>query len=263
LPAVALAAAQHLPALLRQRGVRLLAAGFSVASALLLASTLLYFGVFDPAAGARIEMDYGLVPWRPLGGLLLAFAIVFAATRVRRAVWGTALMIAAYWLIGGWWLFPVISPAVSGAHFMSEVESSLDGGQVLGIVRFKEKFLVHAQRPLTHFGYRRADFGQEFADAAAWLAQSPRRRLLVGEDGWQDCFDAGHAGFIAHTSGRDWYLVSPDGARSRCIAAGNAARAIEYPAGRLCASRGGLEHGETDFGASGRPTPRRSCLRLR
>ena len=241
LPAVALAAAPHLPGLLGHQAVKRLALGLSVAAALLLALNLLYFRVLEPAAGAGIESDHGVVPWTPLGSLLLAFVTVIVATRLRHAVTGSALMIAVCWLIAGWWLFPVVSPAASGERFMDQVEAALDAEQALGIVRFKEKFLLHAQRRVTHFGYRRADIAQELADAAAWLAQSPWRRVLVGEHGWQACFDAAQSRHIARTSGRDWYLVSR--ARPRCAAGGVAARSIGYLAGASHLRRGGSAQG--------------------
>ncbi|CAN5121445.1 glycosyltransferase family 39 protein [soil metagenome] len=237
LPAVVLAAAPRLPGLANRRGVRMLAICLSAAATVLLGVALLHFRVLDPAAGARVVSEQGVVPWAPLYAMVLTFGLIIVATRVRRAVPGLACIIAAYWLIGGWWLFPVISPAVSGAHFMATVASVLDARHELGIVRFKEKFLLHAGRPVTQFGYRRPDLDQELADAAAWLAKSPHRRLLVGEPGWERCFEPVRSRFVASTSGRQWHLVPPQAATPACVARGDPGRAIEYVPGEASLAR--------------------------
>lgn len=230
LPAAVLAAAPHLPVLLSRRGVKRVALSLSVVAGLLPASAIVYFLIVHPAAGERVQTTYGIEPWGPMAAMALAFACIVAITRLRLAVTGFGCVIAAFWLLGGWWLFPVLDPAWSGSKFMRQVEASLDAGDELGIVRFKEKFLIHADRPVTQFGYRRPDVGQEFADAAAWLAQSSRRRLLVGEDGWQSCFTAARAEFVGYTSRREWYLVDGGDLRADCVEGGDAARAIRYDA---------------------------------
>ncbi|MGH8196048.1 MAG: ArnT family glycosyltransferase [Woeseiaceae bacterium] len=242
LPAAALAAGPYLSELIARHGVRRFAFALSILATSLPALALSYFRLIDPEAGDRIEAIHGIEPWLPVAAMLVVFAVIVCATRIRRAIAGFAGVLAAYWLLAGWWLMPAIDPAMSGAPFMARVESLLEPDERLGIVRYKEKFILHAARPVTTFGYRRPDIATEFADAAAWLARSSGRKLLVGQEGWRSCFSEAKAVPVGFESQREWFLIGRDDVQASCIARGDSMHAIGYAPRRL----NSLAHGSSD-----------------
>lgn len=94
---------------------------------------------------------------------------------------------------------------------MGEVRVALPPGGELAVVGWKEQFILQAGMPVEDFGFRRRDKEQELAEALAWAAQSPGRRVLVAEN---------HPGFVLAPSHRArdlgvrhrqrWWLVSAE-----------------------------------------------------
>jgi hypothetical protein len=111
----------------------------------------------------------------------------------------------------------------------------------LGLVAYKEQFLLYLDRPSINFGHRRWQEGpQEYFDAAAWLNAAPGRVLLVPEEALvpKDRFRASQPAipcFTANTakvgtsSSTHWYLVRAP-AETACAALGKTSRALAYPA---------------------------------
>jgi hypothetical protein len=99
-------------------------------------------------------------------------------------------------------------------------------GEELGLVGYREQFLLHLDRPVVNFGHRRSFEGsQEFYDAAAWLNAGTARVLLVPEAAARECFPSAEQG--ARASRTSWYLVRGS-ASADCAERGDAARAIPY-----------------------------------
>jgi hypothetical protein len=111
---------------------------------------------------------------------------------------------------------------------MRSVETALAPGEDLGIVRYREQFLLQARVPVTHFGYRRADSDEELHDAVGWLTAAPNRRLLVDAERMQQCFSAADAQPVGFASEERWYLARPADATGACASGGAADQAIVY-----------------------------------
>ena len=139
-------------------------------------------------------------------------------------------MLACAWLAGSAWLYPTLNPVRSSAVLMRATEAALAPGEALGIVRYREQFLLQAHVPITHFGYRRADTDEELRDAVAWLEAGPQRRLLVDDERLQQCFHGGSAQPIGFASDQRWYLVHAADASQECAGGGSADQAIVYEA---------------------------------
>jgi hypothetical protein len=61
----------------------------------------------------------------------------------------------------------------SGASFVRTHRASADPQQELGLVAFKEQYVLNARRSIVHFGHARwREAEQEMADAALWLSES-------------------------------------------------------------------------------------------
>jgi hypothetical protein len=107
--------------------------------------------------------------------------------------------------------------------------AKLPPGRELGLVGYKEQFLLYLDREVTNFGHARWREGNaEAEDAARWLADDPKGRiLLVPEHLLAPCF-AGTTRTLAGESSDDlWWFV--EGLPQReCIARGNPSKAIRY-----------------------------------
>ena len=112
---------------------------------------------------------------------------------------------------------------------MQGVQARLQPGELLGLVAYKEQFLLYLQRPTVNFGHRRWQEGPvEGYDASAWLAGASGRVLLVPESSLKPCFEGSTDRQPVGTSaGDDWFLVRGSG-DAACASRGNANRAISY-----------------------------------
>jgi 4-amino-4-deoxy-L-arabinose transferase-like glycosyltransferase len=229
LPALVLAAAPHLPALLRQRGVA--RAGLALAALLVLGglATLIARLVGEPRLASELAAS-GVTDFWPLYvfafGSLLLWGI--AAWRAPIAAWPAVL--ATLTICWGLGVAPQINGERSARTFMARVLAAVPRDATLGLVGYKEQFLLYMDRPTVNFGHARwREAAREQDDAARWLAESPRHLLLVPEQYLSPCFDVAPRRFAGLSSDDRWYLVSGQ-PRPQCAMRGDAARRIEYPA---------------------------------
>jgi hypothetical protein len=116
----------------------------------------------------------------------------------------------------------------SGGDFMRATLKQVKPDEELGLVSYKEQFLLYLDRPAVNFGHRRWLEGpQESFDAAAWLNAEPGRVLLVPERQLKPCFEQ-RATNVGSSSDDEWFLVRPP-ALAECAARGQVSRAIGYP----------------------------------
>lgn len=218
LPAVVLAAAPLVPGLLRRRGVQrmgLLTVAVMAAAALAL---LVWAGVAAPERAAQLAETYD-IPVRSLYLVIAALGVsalacTAAGFRIGGA-WALTLFLVTFWQIQAWWVTPILNPARSGADLMARVESALPPESELGLAGWKEQLLLHARRPLVHFGFRR-DAGEELRDAVAWLRGAPNRRLLIATSQMAPCLDPDRAEALAFRHRRGWSLAGPDAITGAC-----------------------------------------------
>jgi 4-amino-4-deoxy-L-arabinose transferase-like glycosyltransferase len=230
-PPLALAAAPHLSALLARRSVQ--RAGFVLTA--LMAALLLAVAAWLAVGGQEridaLSVDYGLSPV-VVAVVFGAVAALWLATGPRRGALAFAGMLASYWIVGGVWLYPALNPVRSAATLMRTVEGALAPGEELAIVRYREQFLLQATRPVTHFGYRRADTDDELRDALAWLMAAPGRRLLVDDERLHQCFRPDGPRLMAFASDQQWYLARAEDSNGACDSGGSAFDAIVYDGAR-------------------------------
>jgi hypothetical protein len=166
-------------------------------------------------------------PWGPLIALAVVAVALVAAFRVRRGMAALVGIIASIWIVLGLWIAPSIDGIRSGERLIVAMESKLAMSDEVGMVAWKEQFLLHAELPVTVFGHRRFDDEQELYDGVAWLEGSPSRRLFVDEEKRDACF-AGKGAFVGHAHRENWYLVSAAESDASCRGKGNASIARIY-----------------------------------
>lgn len=228
LPAVALAASPWLRAMWEKRGVNRIGFAISLLIAAGLSGGLVYARYVNPekVAAATAEFEIG-IPWAPLI-LLATVAVVLVATfRVRRGIAALGGFIVAVWIVLGFWIAPRIDRSRSGEKLTVAMEGMLAPTDEVGLVAWKEQFLLYATRPVTLFGHRRFDDEQELYDGVLWLEGGATRRLFVGEANRKRCF-SGKGVFVGRGHGDTWYLVNAPEADSACRGKGNPGVAHEY-----------------------------------
>ena len=228
LPAVILAAAPYLEALLQRRGVR--AIGICLAAVLLCSLAIAWIGA---ATGSQVVQqrlqDIGLTAITPLGITVVAggLALIASVRRDSRLAWPVTLGAVA--LMFSWLIVPVLNPVRSGEAFIHAVQRQLRPEQTLGLVAYQEQFLLYLDRPAVNFGHRRwREEKAESYDAAAWLNAGPNRVLLMKETTIAECFGAAeYRRFVGKASRHRWWLVGAP-ARESCERRGKLARAVVY-----------------------------------
>lgn len=208
LPAYVLAAAPFLPELWRRTGVQRLGAVLTTLVGLAIAGAAWYLGHARPDKFAELRDAHGVISVAPLwagAGVALVALLVF---RVKRGALAFATTIAGAWLIQGWWVNPMLDAQRSGRAFMAAVEAAAPRDRELGLLAYREQFLLQAIRPTVNFGHARwREERAEPQDAARWLNAAPGRVLLVKAPHRALCFANAPARLVGQSAGEDWFLV--------------------------------------------------------
>lgn len=215
-PAMVLAFAPMILPLMRRRGVQRMALGLLIVFGVLLLTVCAAVWFVPGRIPVTVE-DVATTALVPPIFLLGGLAILCALAGPRRAVFALPLFLGVAWVIAGWWLMPVLNTGRSAAPFMARVAGVIGPGREIGIVAWREQFALHADRPVVTFGYGRRDLDQESVDAAAWVAGSPNRWLMVPKESLESCFAEEKAIQLGSRSRRIWYLVRSDAIRSDCM----------------------------------------------
>ncbi|CAN5143741.1 glycosyltransferase family 39 protein [soil metagenome] len=215
LPAVALAAAPYLDALLQRVGFRRALLLFAVAlSALLLVLGAL--GLLSPLPAMRaLVTDRGMGPEvRWLWLMLLAVGAIgllaAAFYRIARAPMAVAVLLVALWCGYGLVAHPVLDPSSSASALMLRARALAGADTQIGLVGWKEQNLLQARGPTVEFGYLKP-LPDQLRDAAQWLRADPahRRLLLSQPQELAACFAGASEApqRVGTANRRDWYLA--------------------------------------------------------
>lgn len=230
LPALAISAAPFLPALFARASIR--------RASLALAGLLVLAGI--AFAGAQLlgaPWAQELLREAPAGlvGPVVAFAALGLAAwllaALSRPLLAWPLVLACLVAVWSYGVMPRLDAGRSSRAFMAQVLAAAPRERTLGLVAYKEQFLLYLDRPTVNFGHRRWREGpQESYDAARWLAEAPAHRiLLVPQSQLPVCFASPGTtrSPVGLASGETWYLVGGQPSAA-CVIRGDAARAIRY-----------------------------------
>jgi 4-amino-4-deoxy-L-arabinose transferase-like glycosyltransferase len=229
IPAVAIAAAPYLKDLWRRRGPQLAGLALTIVIGLAAAALYFYATAWAPERIARMLDDAGPIPWQAVLSLAVVALLAAIICRARAGLAALAFTLGSLWLFMGWVVAPALNGTRSGADFVASALAAAPRGHELGMVAYKEQFLLYIDRPMVNFGHRRWREGpQESYDAARWLNAAPARALLVNETDRPRCFlGASSATLAGITTGLHWFWVTAP-ADSQCAAAGRDS-ALLYP----------------------------------
>ena len=233
LPALVLAASAHLDELLARRGVE--RTSLALAALLALPGLVLAVGAATgvPKVAALLAQT-DLKSTLPLQAFGFGAALLWLAAARFAPVLAWPAVLACLAICWGVGVAPQLNAQRSGAAFMSGMLGRVPEGRQLGLVAYKEQFLLNLDRPSFNFGHGRWREGpQEAYDASLWLAAEPQRRVLLVPDALvEPCFSASVRLEAGQTSRETWWLVSGVPAAA-CVAKGQPGRVIEYPAHRI------------------------------
>lgn len=230
IPAVVIASAPYLRDLWSRRSVQLAGWLLSLLIGTLAAAAYLYATHWAPDKAAKIADDAGPIPWSVTLSLAVVAFISAAAWRARAGLIAFAFCLGSVWLFMGWVVAPALNGVRSGSDFMTAALAKAPVGYALGMVAYKEQFLLYVDRPMVNFGHRRWREGpQESYDAARWLNERPARAVLVDEKQQAQCFiGAGATVFAGLSAGMRWSWVTAP-ASANCAALGKESALLYRP----------------------------------
>jgi len=226
-PALALLCAPYLEQVASRRGAQ--RAMFVLASVVGAVCVLaLLFLILRPDQHAAATAAADIDPIWSLALIAIASAVVCAIARPQRGFLAFGGVLAAVLLIVSFWLNPRLNDERSSKSFVAHLESTADPRNELGLVAFKEQYVLNARRSIVHFGHARwREAEQEMADAAAWMSEKAGRQLVINDDARAACFRSAPVVSLGEANRSEWYLVS-SGADPACIARGKAGAAHYY-----------------------------------
>jgi 4-amino-4-deoxy-L-arabinose transferase-like glycosyltransferase len=229
LPALAIASGEWLRGLWQRPDVQKTGAALGLLIVLASAAAFIYLTWLAPERAEELRVQYQLEHLLPLAGIALLGSLALIVCGVQRGALACAWVLGFTWLVVSFTVYPQINGARSAKDFMARVEQLADPDRELGLLAYKEQFLLHLKRPSVNFGHRRWREGPlESYDAARWLDANPDRQLLVAADQLQPCFAEAREQVEVGTSSRErWFLVSGP-ANADCVARGQADHAIKY-----------------------------------
>jgi hypothetical protein len=227
LPALAIAAAPYLPELFRRRGVRWASL---VLGALVVLGAV---GVLIADASGNVQLraqaaEQGVESLAPIAVIAGLGALAWVLSLWKKPILAWPAVLAAVALVWSYWITPAIDGKRSARDFIVKAQTLVPAETDLGLVAYKEQFLLYLTRPIVNFGHARWREGsQEAFDASAWLNEAPGRALLIPESAVTPCFVSTSKQPAGESSGDGWILVQGKAEQS-CVEKGDRSRAIRY-----------------------------------
>ncbi len=215
LPAFALAAAPFLQQISERIAFRRCLLVFVLLLGLLLFGLGLSAYLGKAAFAQKIIVERGLGPEvRWLCWMLMVCGAIALVTgfwaRTGKVLHATAISLLALWLGYGFVVHPVLDRSSSSRDLMNRVRVQAGSNTEIGLVAWKEQYLLQAQGKVVEFGFLQPDTTQ-LARGIQWLRASPQTRvLLINKLPEFECvnFALPDAIDLKKANRKAWYLVN-------------------------------------------------------
>ncbi len=223
LPALCMAAAPLLPALMRRRAVRWVLWSYLAVLALAAvgASLSAMAGASDWAhsqaqrRGMDAQTVQAMLSWMLAFGMAMTGLLLWSG--LRRVGTAVILATAMLWLVYGVGLAPAVDLDSSASRLMQRVGQRIGPEAQLGMVAWREQNLLQSDRPAVDFGYKKSWEAQWLA-AGRWLEADPARRwIFVLEDAVSPCVEAAQVIDIGQSNRNQWALVPGTAWKTGCV----------------------------------------------
>ena len=164
----------------------------------------------------------------PLVGLGLLLLVLLVVTRKRDLFVRMAVNSLAIWVFVSLVAWPRVDPHRTPQQIMADVEDHLPAGAELGLLQFKEQFLLFSQRKLTHFSYL-SPIAEQERRAWLWVHEAPNRFVLTPTDAGLTCFDVAKAVSLGEAHRREWVLLGSASLNAECAAPQRDKRYVYQP----------------------------------
>lgn len=222
LPALCVAAAPLLPALLKRRGVQRMLLGYVAlfATALLVLGTSGLSGHGAWAHKLADQRDIGaaalkhLLLWLAAGGV--AGLLVAGGGRLRHSAKAVVLFTAVLWIVYGIGIAPALDASSSSRKLMERVAERIGPDAQLGLVAWREQNLLQAAGPVVEFGFKQP-WRQQWAEAAQWVSKDTQHRwIFVLADAVTPCVNRAQVVPVGTANRRQWVLVPGTALETAC-----------------------------------------------
>ncbi|QYK05388.1 ArnT family glycosyltransferase [Shewanella zhangzhouensis] len=163
-----------------------------------------------------------------IGMMLLALGGVWLAClwwlRKQISLLNAGAVTLVGWLLVGTWGYMLLDSMRTPQQLMQHTAETIGEDAELGLIKFKEQFILFSPVSVTHFSYL-ASVEEQERNAWAWMnegmtegASAPKRYLLVPEGTTLSCFDMsrGRSMGIAHRD--NWLLLDDQAMAASCDA---------------------------------------------
>jgi hypothetical protein len=224
---LAIAAAPYLPALYARRGVRWASLALGAVLVLLAVGVL----IVDASGNEKLRTqaaEQGVASLAPIAVIAGLGALAWLLALWKKPIVAWPAVLAAVALVWSYWITPTMDGQRSARDFILKAQALVPADTDLGLLAYKEQFLLYLNRPIVNFGHARWREGsQEAFDASAWLNEAPGRTLLIPESALTPCFVSTSKQPAGESSGDRWVLVRGEAEKS-CADQGDRSRAIRY-----------------------------------
>ena len=135
-------------------------------------------------------------------------------TAVLALLWWVAAPLLC-WFALSCWVWPAMDAHRTPKALMLELERAVDARHEVGLLQFKEQFLLFSRRPLTHFSVL-APVAEQERNAWRWMQEDPSRVLLVPDSLDLACFDMHRLRVLGNAHRQDWGLLDAGALKPRC-----------------------------------------------
>ncbi|MDR6841361.1 4-amino-4-deoxy-L-arabinose transferase-like glycosyltransferase [Pseudoxanthomonas sacheonensis] len=222
LPALCVAAAPLLQALMRRVAVQRTLLGYVGVLALVMSALALsgLLGANEWAHRLAAQRDIDTATLRTFLFWLLAFGLTSMAVILwagRRRV-GTAVVVvtALLWMTYGFGLAPTLDADSSARKLMQRVSQRIGPQAQLGMVAWREQNALQSDRPTVDFGFKHS-WQDQWAAAGPWLLEDPSRRwVFVLDKALSPCVNRARAIDIGQSNRNRWLLVPGNAWKPGC-----------------------------------------------
>lgn len=222
LPALCVAAAPLMQALMRRVGVQRTLLAYLLALSLAMCgmglSGLLGASEWAHRLAAQRDIDartlQTFLVWLSVFGVVSMAVILWA--RLRRVGTALVLVTALLWMTYGLGLAPALDADSSARKLMQRVGQRIGPQAQLAMVAWREQNLLQSDRPAVDFGFKRS-WQEQWAEAGPWLAEDPARRwVFVLDKAISPCVDRRGVVDIGRSNRNSWLLVPGSAWKQGC-----------------------------------------------
>lgn len=119
------------------------------------------------------------------------------------------------WLSICLFAYPLIDPYRKPDNVFKQTSSIIGPEAQLGLLQYKESFLLYSPRDLVTFGYL-PELEEQERNAWQWIQRVPNRYLLVASDIKLECFNVSKGVAVGATLRKNWLVLDAQAGKDFC-----------------------------------------------